>query len=144
MPVCANAACFENTLSYFGQSERLGISVCMLIKGSGYSAIVNLLDFTAVTFPVVLTDKDMDPKLDSLFAPVSKEDEATHQSCTHTHFVLFRLEVTNILPVADDPKAFHGAPVGLQLMCRRTEEETALKLVEMILQAQAQTLPSFG
>ncbi|KAK5482945.1 hypothetical protein LTR43_010003 [Exophiala xenobiotica] len=102
MPVCANAACLENTLSYFG-----------------YSAIVNLLDFTAVTFPVGLTDKDMDPKLGSLFAPVSQEDEATHQSY--------------------DPKAFHGAPVGLQLMCRRTEEETALKLVEMILQAQAQT-----
>jgi hypothetical protein len=97
MPVCANAACLENTLSYFGQSQRLGVSVRILITISGYSAIVNLLDFTAVTFPVGLIDKDMDPKLGSLFAPVSREDEATHQSCMHTHFVLIRLQITDMV-----------------------------------------------
>ena len=37
----------------------------------------------------------------------------------------------------DDAVAFHGMPVGLQVMCRRTEEEKALKLVEIILDAQA-------
>ncbi len=45
-----------------------------------------------------------------------------------------------ILLCPDDSAAFHGAPIGLQLMCRRTEEEKALKLVEMIMQAQAQSL----
>ncbi|KAG9770943.1 amidase, partial [Aureobasidium melanogenum] len=62
LPVCADAACFENTLTYFG-----------------YSAIVNVLDFTAVTFPAGYIDMDMDPRPSS-FAALSKEDEAVHQS----------------------------------------------------------------
>ncbi|KAJ9636581.1 hypothetical protein H2204_005181 [Knufia peltigerae] len=106
LPVCADAACFENTLTYFG-----------------YSAIVNVLDFTAVTFPVGYIDMELDPGQDS-FASLGKEDEGVHQSY--------------------DAKAFHGCPVGLQLMCRRTEEEKALKLVEMILQAQTQASMFFG
>ncbi|KIW12957.1 hypothetical protein PV08_08144 [Exophiala spinifera] len=106
MPVCADAACFENSLTYFG-----------------YSAIVNVLDFTAVTFPVGFVDMSLDPGKDS-FASLSQEDEAVHQSY--------------------NANAFHGCPVGLQLMCRRTEEEKALRLVEMILQAQTQASVFFG
>ncbi|KIX05007.1 uncharacterized protein Z518_05879 [Rhinocladiella mackenziei CBS 650.93] len=108
LPVCANVACYENTLTYFG-----------------YSAIVNLLDFTAVTFPVGYANKDLDPEPSS-FVPLSKEDESLN-AC-------YRIK--------DDRVAFHQAPIGLQLMCRRTEEEKALKLVELILQVQVQS-PAF-
>ncbi|OAP60730.1 hypothetical protein AYL99_05732 [Fonsecaea erecta] len=102
MPVCADAACYKNKLTYYG-----------------YSAIVNVLDFAAVSFPAGFIDRYLDPK-PSVFVPLGKEDESLNDSCMYDNF------------------AFHGAPIGLQLMTRRTEEEKALKLVEIILQAQAQ------
>ncbi|OAL37034.1 hypothetical protein AYO20_03803 [Fonsecaea nubica] len=89
MPVCADAACCKNKLTYYG-----------------YSAIVNLLDFAAVSFPAGFVDRYLDLKPD-IFVPLN------------------------------DSFAFHGAPIGLQLMTRRTEEEKALKLVEIILQTQS-------
>ncbi|EXJ58811.1 hypothetical protein A1O7_06241 [Cladophialophora yegresii CBS 114405] len=99
MPVCANAACFENTLTYFG-----------------YSAIVNVLDFPAVSFPAGSVDKTLDA-IASSFVPLSQEDNSVNASYNSS--------------------AFHGAPVGLQIMCRRFEEEKALRLVELVLQSQA-------
>lgn len=39
------------------------------------------------------------------------------------------------LSLSDDPDAFHGAPVGLQVVCRRLEEETSLRLAEIIMNA---------
>lgn len=47
--------------------------------------------------------------------------------------------VSDVLP--DDPRAFHGHPVGLQVMCRRLEEETCLKLAEIITNAIQQHNP---
>ena len=41
-------------------------------------------------------------------------------------------QLTNWL---DNPEAFHGAPVGLQVMCRRLEEELSLRLAEIITNA---------
>lgn len=46
----------------------------------GYSAIVNLLDFTAVAFPAGFVDKDQDPPPSS-FVPLSKDDEIACNSC---------------------------------------------------------------
>jgi amidase len=109
----------------------------LTVTSTGYSAIVNLLDFTAVTFPVGHIDMNLDPS-SSAFAALCKEDESIHGSCMFGYFAFARIIL--LIPVCpDDSAAFHGAPVGLQLMCRRTEEEKALKLVEMVLQAQAQS-----
>ncbi|KAL9616363.1 MAG: hypothetical protein Q9160_008757 [Pyrenula sp. 1 TL-2023] len=96
LPVLPNVACRENTLTYFG-----------------YSAIANLLDFTAASFPVTWVDKAID--VPSITSSPSQEDESVQR--------LY------------DPNAFHGSPVGLQVMCRRLEEETALRLVSIITEA---------
>lgn len=101
---------------------------------------MNLLEFTAVTFPAGYIDKTLDPGV-AQFAPLSKEDEAIHALCMSSAARFVRvLDLT----CPDDGAAFHGAPIGLQLMCQRTEEEKALKLVEIILQAQAQSSALFG
>ena len=107
----------------------------MADNDTGYSAIVNVLDFTAVSFPAGYADKHLD-LVPSSFAPMSKEDEAVNSSCTSQ---TPKLPPRTDTPRPDESSTFHGAPVGLQLMCRRTEEEKALKLVELILEAQAQT-----
>jgi len=93
----ANAAAYEHDLSYFG-----------------YSAVVNYLDFTAISFPVTRVNESIDAKQFDR-NPKSADDAKV---------------------LADyDPRAFHGHPVGLQVMCRRLEEETCLKLAEIITNA---------
>jgi len=42
----------------------------------------------------------------------------------------------------DDPVTFHGTPVGLQVMCRRLEEEKVLGLLGIIGNALAQYRPA--
>jgi Asp-tRNA(Asn)/Glu-tRNA(Gln) amidotransferase A subunit family amidase len=41
----------------------------------------------------------------------------------------------------DDSEIFKGAPVGLQVMCRRLQEEKVLDLVECITSALARFRP---
>jgi Asp-tRNA(Asn)/Glu-tRNA(Gln) amidotransferase A subunit family amidase len=44
--------------------------------------------------------------------------------------------------LTDDPVTFHGTPVGLQVMCRRLEEEKVLGLLGIISNALAQYRPT--
>lgn len=46
----------------------------------GYSAIVNVLDYTACTFPVTTVDKNID-KMKLSFEPVSDLDKKVMASC---------------------------------------------------------------
>ncbi|KAK5082629.1 hypothetical protein LTR05_006509 [Lithohypha guttulata] len=94
MPVVAQVACYENELNYFG-----------------YSAIVNLLDFTSVALPVTFVDRDRD--------------------LPDTRRVMLNAEDAQI-QTSYDPSTFHGMPVGIQIMCRRAEEEVALALANIV------------
>ncbi len=46
----------------------------------GYSAFVNLLDYTATIIPVTTVDKEVDV-VDRDFKPLNEVDEAVHKSC---------------------------------------------------------------
>ena len=39
------------------------------------------------------------------------------------------------LDLLDDKEVFHGSPIGLQIMCRRLQEEKAIALGEIIVSA---------
>jgi amidase len=77
----------------------------------GYASVVNLLDFTSVVVPVTFADKDMDTKLEK-YSSLNEED-ATVQS-------------------EYDPREYHGAPVGIQVIGRRLSEERTLAIAEEI------------
>ena len=78
-----------------------------------YTAIVNFLDYSAGSFPVTKVDKGVDLRFPH--TPLSDEDR-------------------KIWPKYD-PEAFNGAPVGLQIMCRRLEEEKVIGLTKRIIEA---------
>ncbi|KAB8252014.1 amidase signature domain-containing protein [Aspergillus flavus] len=79
----------------------------------GYTAFVNLLDYTSVVFPVTQADKKVD-------VPEPKDD--------------FLSEIDKIVHEQYDPEMYDGAPAGLQIVGRRLEEEKMLTLADYISQ----------
>jgi amidase len=80
----------------------------------GYTNVANLLDYTCVSFPVTKANQDLD-EADDDYVPLSDLDRDDWN--------------------AYDPEAYHGAPVGLQVMGRRLEEEKMLSVAETIVNA---------
>ncbi|KIW87970.1 uncharacterized protein Z519_11555 [Cladophialophora bantiana CBS 173.52] len=89
-----------------GQTQRQSLYV-------GYTGFVNFLDFCACTFPVTFADKDLDKARDmSTFKQLSEIDGRIQQDY--------------------DAEFYHGAPVALQIVGRRLEEEKVLEMCEVI------------
>lgn len=76
-----------------------------------YTVAWNAVDYPAVIIPYTHADADLDPVYES-FEPLSDEDKAAQAQY--------------------DPKLMHGAPVNLQIVAQRLEDEQLLKDVEMI------------
>ncbi|KIV93944.1 hypothetical protein PV10_05115 [Exophiala mesophila] len=92
-----------------GETQRSGLYV-------GYTGVWNLLDFSACTFPVTFADKNLDPPRDmSSFKQLSDIDGRIQRDY--------------------DPELYHGAPVSLQIVGRRLEEEKVLEMTEVIANA---------
>ncbi|KAL1649530.1 hypothetical protein SLS58_001586 [Diplodia intermedia] len=83
-----------------------------LYKYYGYSMWVNLLDYTSVVLPVTAASKDVDLPAGADFEPRSELDKVTQDSY--------------------DPDVYDGAPVALQFVGRRLEEEKMLKIAEVV------------
>ncbi|KAL7786732.1 acetamidase [Trichoderma ceciliae] len=77
----------------------------------GYTAVFNALDYSVAVIRGGRADKAKDPK-DSHFKPVGDMDETIQ-----AHY---------------DPEVFDGAPIGLQIVCRRLEEEKVLAIAEEV------------
>ncbi|KAL8733922.1 MAG: hypothetical protein Q9181_003397 [Wetmoreana brouardii] len=77
----------------------------------GYSAIINLLDYTACTLPVALVDKNIDT-VDPSFEALSDLDKK--------------------IMATYDPEIYDGAHVGVQLVGRRLQEEKVLAVTEYV------------
>jgi len=79
-----------------------------------YSAIVPMLDYTAGSFPVTFVDKTIDVEMPN-YVPQNPVD----QSIWSTY----------------DKDIFDGAPVGLQVMGKRLQEEKVIGMMEAITRA---------
>ncbi|KAK0654584.1 putative amidase PB8B6.03 [Lasiodiplodia hormozganensis] len=78
----------------------------------GYTAIINLLDYASYAIPVCRVDKMIDLHRQSEHVSLGEEDDIVHRDY--------------------DPELHHGAPVGLQIVGRRLQEEKVLALGEFI------------
>ncbi|KAL1629946.1 hypothetical protein SLS54_000805 [Diplodia seriata] len=83
-----------------------------LYRYYGYSMWVNLLDYTSVVLPVTTASRDVDLPAGPDFEPRSELDKLTQDSY--------------------DPDVYDGAPVALQFVGRRLEEEKMLKVAEVV------------
>ncbi|KAG7144762.1 Acetamidase like protein [Verticillium longisporum] len=80
----------------------------------GYATFVNVLDYSAITMPTTTCDRDVDV-FDEHYVPMNALDEEVWKDY--------------------DANVYHGAPVGLQLVGRRFEEEKILGLATVIARA---------
>lgn len=82
-----------------------------MFKYYGYSMWVNLLDYTSAVLPVTRADKAVDV-VDAGYVPRSEVDRETQE--------------------AYDPEVYHGAPVAVQIVGRRLEEERVLGVAAVV------------
>ncbi|OAR02346.1 hypothetical protein LLEC1_03370 [Akanthomyces lecanii] len=80
----------------------------------GYTSHWNMLDYPGAVFPVTTVDASKDAK-DSGYKPINEQDRYIQD--------LY------------DPELFAGAPVGLQVVGRRLQEEKVLAALELVEQA---------
>lgn len=73
-----------------------------------------MLDYPGAVFPVTTVDASKDTK-DSGYQPVNEQDQ--------------------FIQDLYDPELFAGAPVGLQIVGRRLQEEKVLAALELVEQA---------
>ncbi|KAI5292011.1 Acetamidase [Ascosphaera acerosa] len=107
-----------------------------------YTIAINTLDYSAVAFPVTQADRLLDARAEpEPYVPLSPADEQCYRDCEapllpfspfhlsqHEHMAM----TAALTPLSDDLEVYHGAPVGLQLVGRRYEEEKLITLVRYL------------
>ncbi|SPQ25315.1 e2c75827-595e-449a-97b6-d64331a02715 [Thermothielavioides terrestris] len=79
-----------------------------------YTEAINLLNYSAAVIPVTKADKSLDA-FDSSYQPLNPVDKLNWESY--------------------DPELYHGAPVGVQLVARKFEEEKILAIADIVTAA---------
>ncbi|KAK5629065.1 hypothetical protein RRF57_004780 [Xylaria bambusicola] len=81
---------------------------------TGYTAVINLLNYSAVVIPVTRADKHIDI-IDDSYRPSNDVDRMNWD--------------------AYDPEIYDSGPVGLQIVARKFEEEKVLSIAKIIVSA---------
>lgn len=84
-------------------------------KWWGYTSVWNLLDYPAAVFPVTTVDLNKD-QVELDYQPRNNLDEENYR-------------------LYSSPKVYENAPIGLQVICRRYNDEKVMKCLELIEQA---------
>ncbi|KAK2741577.1 hypothetical protein FQN57_005560 [Myotisia sp. PD_48] len=79
---------------------------------AGFTGYGNMLDLPACTFPVTYSSKKLDPKRPKTWVPISQRDE--------------------MIQADYDPAFWDEAPVSLQLLGKRLEEEKVLEMTKIV------------
>lgn len=99
------------------------------VKYYAYTTVVNLLDFTSVVVPVTFADKGVDRKVQG-YEALNKIDGVVQNDCEFSLYACYRYLLTCLF--LDDPEAYHGAPVAVQVIGRRLTEERTMAIAEEI------------
>lgn len=92
-----------------------------------YTTWVNVLDYPSCVIPVSTVDKNVDAPFND-FKPLSDVDAELIKDCKTIPRA--NSEKANLHP--DKPDIFHGAPVSLQVVGRKLQEEKVLAMAEYL------------
>ena len=92
-----------------------------------YTECITLMDYSVAVIPIDLFDNE--------YAPLNEVDRMNWQSCKSIFSI--PLGSYTFFPLAqvnrqDDPETYDGAPVGLQIVARKHEEEKAWAIAKII------------
>ncbi|RSM07168.1 hypothetical protein CDV31_008720 [Fusarium ambrosium] len=79
-----------------------------------YIGVSNVVNHTTMVIPITRADMHLD-KFDENYSPINDEDRDNWKSY--------------------DPQVYHGTPVGIQIECRRFEEEKLLDIGQIVVDA---------
>lgn len=116
MPVAPHAAVIPGKYYHTGEIVSLKFAKIgrLADPNAAYTEVINLLNYSAVVIPVTKADKDID-LIDDSYEPLSALDKKNWE--------------------AYDPEIYDGAPVGVQLVARKFEEEKILGISEVVFSA---------
>ncbi|KAJ3498103.1 hypothetical protein NLG97_g1391 [Lecanicillium saksenae] len=111
-----------------GNDDEIDVILCPASFGAatpheqskywGYTSHWNLVDYPGAVFPVTTVDVAKDPK-DLSYKPINEQDQFIYDMY--------------------DPEVYAGAPVGLQLVGRRLQEEKVLAALDLVEQAMGRS-----
>ncbi|KAI9656081.1 MAG: hypothetical protein M1821_005142 [Bathelium mastoideum] len=87
-----------------------------------YTSQWNLLDYPALVFPVSKVDAALDP-IESEYQPMNEKDEEVFRACKYPITLKNLSKMRNPTFHPDNPHKFENAPISLQLVGRRYEDE---------------------
>lgn len=89
-----------------------------------------MLNYSAVVLPVSRADKAVD-QADPAYSPVNDTDRANWEACKSILPIMFPSR-SNWLMLIDDADVYHGAPIGVQVITRKFQEEKALAIAKIV------------
>ena len=95
-----------------------------------YTEAINLLHYSAVVLPVTKADKQID-KVDPNYSPLNEVDGLNMNACKKD---LLWIEQVWYSQHSDDPDVYDGAPVGIQIVARKLEEEKVWAIGKIVSQ----------
>lgn len=101
----------------------------MLTEGTAYTEAINLLDYSVVVIPVTKADRTID-KADPDYKPLNDVDAKNWDACKSKKSLQPRAKLKSF--ISDDAAIYDGAPVGVQIMARRFEEEKVWAIAKII------------
>ena len=111
------------------------LGVCIDAKYEiAYTECINLMDYSVAVIPVTKADKSID-LFDNDYTPLNEKDKRNWQSCKSMSRIPLRR--STCFPLAhvnrqDDLEAYDGAPVGLQIVARKHEEEKVWAIAKIV------------
>ena len=92
------------------------------------------MDYSVAVIPVTKADKSID-LFDHNYTPLNEVDRMNWQSCKSISRIPSRSKTCFSLAHMhrqDDPETYHGAPVGLQIVARKHEEEKVWAIAKIV------------
>jgi amidase len=101
----------------------------------GYTSQWNLLDYPAAVFPTGLKCGPEDV-VDREYVPRNEQDRYNHELCKcFFREGIGKISLLTFIARADDPERYADAPISLQLVGRRYEDEKVIEALEMTTEA---------
>lgn len=119
MPVAPHAAVIPGKFYHTGNAS-FRPQMCVADRSKAYTEAINLLDYSVIVIPVTKADQSID-KANPNYKPLNDVDAKNWKACESAKHPRHQTEADKV--IVDDAAVYGGAPVGVQVVARRFEEE---------------------
>ena len=89
------------------------------------------MNYSTSVIPVTKADKTVDI-FDKSYTPLNDIDRMNWEACKHILYEWHSEQLALTRNFADDPEVYDGAPVGVQIVARKHEEEKVWAIARIV------------